>query len=93
MSDGGGAGEWTLFPPSATLSVARSESLAVKPVVLPLSTARRENRRGEWRATEAMDGVGVGRRVFWSFVFSGDASASSVDLRVKSPNTMTWREV
>lgn len=88
VTGGGGAKEWSLFPPSATLSVARSESLGVKSVVLPPSVGRRAvgNRKGEWWITEVTDGVGVGRRVFWSF--SGDAEVSSVDLRVKSPNTM-----
>ena len=39
-----------------------------------------------------MDGVGVGRRVLWSFVpDSGGAEESSrVDLRAKSPNTMIY---
>ena len=77
-----------------TLSVARSESLRGKSVVLPPSAARRvvEKRSGEGWVTEAMDGVGVGRRALWSFVLaSGDAEvSSSVDLRVKSPNTMVW---
>lgn len=91
MTGGGMAGEWRLFP-SVTLSIIGSGSLRVESV-LPPSTARMTvgNRRGEWRVTEAMEGVGVGRRVFWSFVLgSCDASASSsVDLRLNSPNTMS----